>query len=132
MLLLLRCQNPCWLRRQQECVGICDIADMIAVSLCMCCYTSVLFAIRWMERVPHSQPVPSFGPDRNAAIVPWDWRGHQLLLSFLFWLMLLWWYWCIITPNMGNDVNAYWLCFYSVCSCQFSSIIQQAWRHKNA
>lgn len=90
------------------------------------CYTSVLFAIRWMARAPHPQPVSSFGPDRSAVIVPWGWRGHQFLLSFLFWLMLLWWCWCIITPNMWNDVNAYWLCLYLVCSCQFSSIIQQA------
>lgn len=64
------------------------------------CYTSVLFAIRWMARARHPQPVSSFGPDRSAAIVPWGWRGHQFLLSFLFWLMLLWWCWCIITPNV--------------------------------
>lgn len=28
--------------------------------------------------------------------------------------------------SVGNSVNVYWLCLYSVCLCQFSSIIEHA------
>lgn len=76
---------------------------------------------------------------RNGTVVPWVWRCRGLglegwvshaesccsALTLLYLLIragaaALMYH----PPSVGNGVNAYWLCLYSVCSCQFSSIIQ--------